>query len=274
MAHLTLSDRFTFRNVIGHFKFINILLIIFTYISLRDLLKKKINFNNKIINFLLIFSGVFFIFNQLITSNQTYIFSLIPFLGAFIHLYIYKSIRTNKLQWLILIIMIFSTVKYHQEYNQKRKFMDLQQVNLRNTIDAQLIDIKFKGLNWITPVFPNNPKLEIQFLKEAIADVKKENRKKIVLTTYQFFSFITEENLNIPNRWYTHDNNSYPLDNNKYYNIYKKHLEKVFYGNEVEVAYTVGPIKFSNFKIYIKDICFDETRINKLTTKYILKSCK
>ncbi len=274
MAHLTLTDRFTFRNVIGHFKFINILLIIFTYINLKDFIKNRINFSDKIINFSLIFFGVFFIFNQLITSNQTYIFSFIPFLAAFIHLYICKSKRTNKLKWLILIIMIFSTVKYHQVYNQKRKFMDLQHVNLSNSIDAELMDVKFKGLKWITPVFPNNPKLEIQFLKEAIADVKKENRKKIVFTTYQFFSFITEENLNIPNRWYTNDNNSYPLENHKYYNVYKKHLEKAFYRNKVQVAYTVGPIKFSNFKIYIKDICFDKTKINKLTTKYVLKSCE
>jgi hypothetical protein len=170
--------------------------------------------------------------------------------------------------------MIFSTVKYHQVYNQKRKFMDLQHVNLKNTIDAELIDIKFKGLNWVTPNFPNNAKLEIQFLKEAINDIKKENRKKIVLTDYQFFSFVTEENLNIPNRWYTHDNNSYPLDNHKYYNFYKKHLEQIFYGNAIEVAYTVGDPKFTNFKIYIKDICFDKAKLNKITTKYILKKCK
>ena len=37
------------------------------------------------------------------------------------------------------------------------------------------------------------------------------------MTDYQFLSFLTEKNLNIPNRWYTHDNNSYPLDNHKYF---------------------------------------------------------
>ena len=275
MAHITLSGRFTFRNVVGHFKFINILLIIFTFMSLKDYIKKKINFNDKIVNFLLILSGIFFIFNQLITSNQTYIFSFIPFLAGFIHLYIYKLSQTNKLQWLILIIMIFSTLKYHQVYNQNRKFMDLQNVNLKKTIDAGQIDIKLKGLNWVTSNYSKNAELEIKFLKEAITSIKKEKRKKIVITDYQFFSLLTEENLNIPNRWYTHDNNSYPLENHKYYKFYKKHIENIFNKNNIQVAYAIGDPKFERFiKSYMKNICFNEIKLNKITKKYELKICE
>ena len=49
----------------------------------------------------------------------------------------------------------------------------------------------------------------------------------MVMTQHQFFSLVLEENLYIPNRWYTHDNNSYPLKNHKYFEFYKEHLEKI-----------------------------------------------
>ena len=83
MAHISLLERFTFRNIIGHFKFINFFLVILFFLTIRDLIKRNITFENLIINLSLFFVGVLLIFNQLITSNQTYIFSFIPFVAAF-----------------------------------------------------------------------------------------------------------------------------------------------------------------------------------------------
>ena len=95
----------------------------------------------------------------------------------------------------------------------------------------------------------------------------------MVLTEYQFFSLITEKNLNIPNRWYTHDNNSYPLDNHKYFKFYKKHIENIIKKNKIKVVYTVGRPNFTNFKIYLSDICHNISEINSITKIYDLKKC-
>ena len=91
LAHFSLSDRFTIRNIVGHFKFINFFILILTFFTIKDLMNKKISLEFLFINVLLILCGIFLIFNQLLTSNQTYIFSLIPFLAAFTHLYLIKK---------------------------------------------------------------------------------------------------------------------------------------------------------------------------------------
>ena len=274
MAHISLSERLTFRNVVGHFKFINFFIFILLFVSVIDFFKKKISFDDLTINLCLIFTGLFLIFNQLITSNQTYIFSYIPFIAAFTHIYFKKRKNGKKLfRILIFILMTFSVVKYHQVYNEKRKFMDLQNTNLEYAVDASNLHIKFKGLKWITPFYSKNVNQEIDFIKQALNNILNDEREIMVLTEYQFFSFLTEKNLNIPNRWYTHDNNSYPLDNHKYFKFYKSHIRNLLKKNEITVVYTIGAPKFENFKIYLEDICHKRQVINEITTIYKLENC-
>ena len=277
MAHISLAGRFTLRNVLGHFKFINFFLILIIFLTSLNYFKKFKNFLNKeeiIINLTLFFSGIGFIFHQLITSNQTFIFSLIPFLGGFSNIILIKYFSDKKiLNLLVIILVIFTTFKYHNVYNTPRKFMDLQNVNLDLSLNADSIDTKFNNLKWITPSFPNNPQKEIDFIKEIIKILKEDNRNKMVITEYQFFSIILEQNLNIPNRWYTHDNNSYPLKNHKYYKFYKKHFTKLIKEKNIEVIYITGDIKIKNFQIYMDNVCFDEKKINEISSMFELKNC-
>ena len=281
MAHITLAGRFTFRNVLGHFKFINFFLILIIILTLINYSNKFRNFLTKeevIINLTLFFSGLVFIFHQLITSNQTFIFSLIPFFAAFSHIILRKLFSERKFfNLLIMFLVIFATIKYHNEYNVKRKFMDLQNVDLSKYINGSLIDNKLKNLKWITPSFPSNPKKEADLIKQTLEILKNDPRNKMMITEYQFFSIILEENLNIPNRWYTHDNNSYPLPNHKYYKFYKDHFTNLIEENEIEVIYIFGFItqnsKIENFRIYMDDVCFDEEEINEISTSYKLEKC-
>lgn len=273
MAHIKLLDRLTFRNVIGHFKFINIYLIILIYLNVKDFINKKIIIENFLLNLSLIFFCISFIFNQLITSNQTYIFSFIPFIAAFTHINLIKRKSSYKYQVLILLLCVTSIFKYHFEYNEKRKFMDLQSVNLKKAQDAEMIDEKLKGLKWITPKFKNNAAYEMQLLKDTLKILKDDKKSKMVITDYQFFSILLEENLNTPNRWYTNDNNSYPLQNHKYFKFYKKHIEEIVSNNNIEVVYTIGMPKFKNIVIYINEICNTNVKINAITDIYYLKKC-
>ena len=116
--------------------------------------------------------------------------------------------------------MIFITAKYHIEYNEKRKFMDLQNVNFDEAVSANLIDQKFQDLKWINPLFPGDPMDEVNLIKETINKIKIDKRRKMILTPYQFFSVILEEDLNIPNRWYL-NNASHPFVGHKYFDFYK-----------------------------------------------------
>ena len=95
--------------------------------------------------------------------------------------------------------------------------MDLQNVDLGLSARGDLIHKKFNNLKWITPAFSQNPKKEIELLKEVVDVLNEDQRSTMLMTHYKFFQTILEKNLNMPNRSYTNDNNSYPLANHKYY---------------------------------------------------------
>ena len=222
------------------------------------------------------------IFHQLITANQTFIFSIIPVLAGLSHVLVERYFsKKNFYKLIILSLVILVTVKYHLEYNVKRKFMDLQNTDLSKAVNASLLDKKFKNLKWINPFFSGNPQDEINLLKNTVKLIKDDDREKMVVTNYQFFSVILEEDLNIPNRWYLRTASaSHPQKDHKYYKFYKDHFEKILSKNNIQVIYTVG---FSNnktirlqkdFESYTDNICFDKFVINGISSGFKLRKCR
>jgi len=120
-------------------------------------------------------------------------------------------------------------------------------------------DIKSKNIRKIT-LYDKN--------KELINCLKSKYKSKKVNINFD------NKKINIPNRWYTHDNNSYPLENHKYFKFYKKHINKIIYDKNIDVVYTVGDVNFKKFKIYFKNLCFDTFKINELTTINVFINCK
>ena len=143
---VSISSKFTFRGIVHHFKFIHIFIIFLTLITFSNYFNKfkfKLKGGEIIINLILILSSISFIFHQLITANQTYIFCLIPLLAGFVHMYLQRYYSSNKIiQLVILLLVSFTIVKYHNVYNSKRKFMDLQHTDLSLALNASLIDRK------------------------------------------------------------------------------------------------------------------------------------
>lgn len=281
-AFVSISSKFTFRGIIGHFKFIHLFLVSLISITFFNYFKKSkftLTREEIIINLILILSSIAFIFNQLITANQTYIFSLIPLLAGFVHIYLQRYYSKKKIiQLVVLLLIIVSSVKYHNVYNAKRKFMDLQHVDLTKALDASLIDNKLNKLKWITPYYPRNPEKEINLIRNAIKILKSENRKKMVITHYQFFSLILEQDLNIPNRWSLYHPNIYPIKSNKYVKYYKDFFNKNLKSNRIEVIYIIKSkpsenIKIEHFKIYLDDICFKNEEINELLSIHEIQNC-
>ena len=68
--------------------------------------------------------------------------------------------------------------------------MDLRKADFNHTIDAKIFDNKLSRLNWISCHYPDNPKKEISNLLEAIHLIKYDERKKSIITEYQFISVI------------------------------------------------------------------------------------
>ena len=156
--------------------------------------------------------------------------------------------------------------------------MDLQHVDLTKALDASLIDHKMDKLKWITPYYPKNPEKEINLIKSVIKILKEEKRKKMVITHYQFFSLILEQDLNMPNRWSLYHPNIYPIKNNKYVKYYKDFFNKNLKSNEIEVIYIIKSkpnedIKIEQFKIHLDNICFKTEVINELLSIHEIQSC-
>ena len=218
-AYLGLIDQLNFKRIFGEFKFIHIFLIPLIIVAVRNC--KRNDYNLNLLNLIIVSASIAFIFNQLLTANQIYIFSLIPILAAVLQINILKFNYSFKFIWIIIFIVIFATIKFHFRYNIERKFHDLEAVDKSTAIDASKIHKNLKGLKWVTKFNPD-PANEINTIKQALQVIDNEQREKILITHYQFISTILDKDLNIMNRWYLWDNNTHPLKTINTLNFIKK----------------------------------------------------
>ena len=272
-AFVTIIDQMNFQRLFGNFKFIHFFLIPLIFITIRFILKKEESYI-KTINILIIFSVIAFFFNQLITANQIFIFSLIPVIASLLHISL-KKLKISYIYFLLIFaLLIFSTTKFHYRFNVDRKFLDLEKVDKKKAIDAITIDEKLKNLKWISKYY--EPIEEINLVKKAIKTIGSDNREKILITHYQFFSTVLDNNINLLNRWYLWDNNTHPTENHKYFIFYKKMISENLSKNKIKVIYLLGEeIQFEKVKDYFTDTCFRSTKVieNKLSYHEITK-CK
>ena len=273
-AYVSLLDQMNLKRIFGDFKFIHILLFPLIFFSIKSFKKddKIINF----LNFTFIFSIIAFLFNQLLTANQIYIFSLIPLMAAILHINFIKLNLNKKAILTIIFIVLFASTKFHYRYNIDRKFHDLENIDKSNALNANLIHQNLKKLKWISKY--DEPKDEVQVLKLAIEVIQKDIREKTVITHYQFLSTVLDENLNILNRWYLWDNNTHPTENHKYFNIYKDLVNKNIRSNKIKVIYLLGQeneILFENIRNYFTDVCFKSTTlVKKRFSSHEIIKCK
>jgi len=263
-----------FSNLITHFKFIYISLLPLAYINLKNLFSEKKYFKSKDFFYFLILILLTFslIFHQLLTRNQTFIFFLIPILIAFSHI----SINSNKLIISVILILfcLGITTKYHLRFNENRKFHELIYSDFNLAVNADKIDKKFSGLKWISPEYSKNPDEEINLINEMKNYFKNDNRNKMIMTNYSFFSAILENKTFSTTRWHIFDGTDYPQVNSKYFISYKKLIINSLRNNNIKVVYIVHPVQSSNLYDYVDDECFQESKINKILTSYEIKNCK
>ena len=229
-----------------------------------------------LINFIIISSTIAFLFNQLVTANQIYIFSLIPILAAVFHFNLIRHQLNPKIVALVCLIVVIATVKFHFRYNLDRKFHDLENIDKSGAINASEIHQNFGKLKWINKF--DNPKTESEVIKKAMTVIKNDSREKILITHYQFISTFLEQNLNLLNRWYLWDNNTHPTENHKYFTFYKSMIDENLKSNKIKVIYLLGQeneILFSKVKNYFTDRCFKSTTlVEKRFSKHEVTRCK
>ena len=263
VAYVSLSDQLNIKRIFGDFKFIHFFLIPLLLLSIINFKKNKFEIN--FLNFLIIFTALILIFNQLITANQIFIFSLIPVIAAILHKNILNYNSSQNITWIIIFLVVFATIKFHIRYNIDRKFHELEHVDKSKAIDGFNIHENLKGLKWINK-FDQDPKEEVRTIKNAIEVIKNDKRNKILITHYQFFSTILDEDLNILNRWYLWDNNTHPTENHKYFEFYKKMVNKNVKKNNIQVLYLLGQnndFLLKNVSNYFTDVCFKSKILEK-----------
>ena len=184
-------------------------------IKIYNIINKKKYFND--INFYkflgILFSVFSLILHQILTKNQTYIFFLIPLVAALSHTeMLNQKIKfKNIIIYLLLFLCVFTTIKYNKRFNIDRKFHELNYVDFNNSKNGKMIDEVFVGLKWITPEKSENPLSEINLINDIKIYLENDNRKKMLITNYSFFSIILKENLHSPNRWYPLDGSAFPV---------------------------------------------------------------
>ena len=236
----------------------------------------KIIRNENLIIFTLIGTLLIFVFHQLMTINGLFIFFLIPIFCGFSHYFSKKYFRKkNYIINLLIILSFISTIYYQNKYISKRDTLLLRNVDLSKAVNAGVIDPKLKGLKWITNLYPNNPKKEISNLMEIINIIKNDQRKKMLVTDYQFITVILSMKDYAASRfWWGH--HGYPDKNNKYFYLWKKFLLNKIKENNIEVIYTILPMA-GETDILISTLnkkCYSEKKLRNDLKIQILKNCQ
>jgi len=264
-----------FKNLIGQFKFIYfalfpmvISLIFLIKTKKKSLLQKK----ELVISILFIGSIMIFIYCQLLTKNQVLIFFLIPISAAFSHTYVTKYFNKKYLVYLILLIFIFSTAKYHIRFNHNKKFMELANANFMLAVKARQLDNKLKGLKWISPYYLHEPSKEIDLLIDTKKILSNSSERKIIITDYLFFSSLLKNQFASPNKWY--DDLSVPNKQNKFYGEYKKFFLSKIKDNKIKYVYLLRKDPDVFFKQFIDDKeCIISKELNEILLELELNKC-
>ena len=267
---------FNFKVLFLQFKFIYFSILPILIASFFLLKKKKKNLENKIdflVLILVLGSFGIFLYTQILTKNQILIFFLIPFYLGISHYYILKYFKKNFfLINSIMLILILTTGKYHLRFNEGKKFMDLANVDLTKAVNAETLDKKLSGLQWITPHYIDNPNFELKLLTDLKKIIIADVENKITISDYQILPAITG-NLNYaPNKWF--DTLSVPSEKNKYFSTYKLFFISKLKEQKIKNIYAVGEDKLNYFLfLFDKKNCVKYKRINEISVKLNISNC-
>jgi len=267
-----------FSRIFLRFKLIHIPLLVLLFISLQKIRNdlKYLKSDDFIIILSLVTSSYVLIAHQLMTINGMFIFFIIPIITGFSHIYYLEHYKkTNYFLYSLVLLSFCSTLYYGYKYIHKRDFMDLRKADFNLTIDAKIFDNKLSGLNWISCHYPDNPKKEISNLLEAINLIKYDERKKSIITEYQFISVILSIYDYSPTQVWFINHVVNQEKNSEYFKSYKKLLIDQIKKNNIKIAYLIKPFWADN-KIFEKGLnenCYKKVELTEILDAYLLQDC-
>ena len=267
---------FEFQRFVFRHKLIYIALSIPIFLLLRNTFKnlKSIVDKDNLIFILLIGTLLIFITHQLMTINGLYIFFLIPIFAGFSHIFSKDFKKKKYFINFFLILSLISTIYYHQKYISKRDTLLLRNSDLSKSINAKILSSKLNNLKWLTHHYPNNPDDEIKNLLESMRIIENDNRKKMIVTDYQFLTVELSMRDNSAARiWWRH--HIYPVSGYKYYEDWKSFLLTKINKENIEVIYTIHPLEGENdiFEGMLNQKCYSKEKMSEILTVQELKNC-
>ena len=103
----------------------------------------------------------------------------------------------------------------------------------------------------------------------------EEEKEKIVITDYQFFSSLINNRFPSPNKWY--DELSIPHKKNKYYDVHKEFFLSKVKKNKIKHLFFIGKdkIEMDFFKDFFNENeCVFSSQLNELLVKFDISKCK
>ena len=270
------------KNFFFDYKFIYLLFFPIIYLNFIKLKKSSEYIKNSdfllfLINFAFVTS---LIFHQIYTKNQIFIYFLIPYLCFLLIYYLERSNIKNKnfYNLIIIVLCLFVTLKYSIRYDLKRKFHELENVDLSKGIYAKNLDKRLSGLKWISPYY-SNPEEELENIKFFLDILKAEENShknnRMIISEYSLISVLLNIKLHSPSR--TYDSISYPLINSTYYKIYQNYFINNIKRNNIRVIYIFLINKINdedlNFLIfdYINANCFFKKKYEFNVVRLLIK---
>lgn len=261
-------------NEILNFKYLFYFLIILLVIAFNIILKKNANKDDLFTIVISIFLVCSLVIHQIMTLNQNYIFFLIPYLCAITHIFYKQSFNKEYLLIFSILLCIFSVTKFHLRFNEHRKFNELEKVDISRAIDAKKLSESLKGLKWITFKHPENPAAELKNLKEVVKILSRDTSKKTLITDYQVLAPISGIYDYSPNQWH-HPSVSFPVKDQKYFNIYKKFFTESLKKNQIKFIYETSEENSSITELILGQNCLKKIRLNDMLIKIeLVETCE
>jgi hypothetical protein len=228
----------SFNKAVSTLKLIHLLLLPLILIFLKNILFQNnyIYKNEFFYNLNIIIFSILLILHQWITLNFIFIFFLIPYLCSMIQINLYNIKYRKIIISIILSFCLVGTIKYHSRFNQERKMLNLENLNLNNFYAGDKISTSLNGLKWVTRDYVLENRNDIDKILKIKSILKNEKKKIMFLSNYNFFSSILKKNLNSPNRWYGGDV-AHPKKNNPYYKEYKIFNYDLILKKKIEIIY-------------------------------------
>ena len=155
--------------------------------------------------------------------------------------------------------------------NEMKVIANGMNIDINNAIDAEILDEKFKGLQWITNRFMDNPSKELKLLVESKNVMKKSEFDYVIITDYQFFPMLLNLKQISPVKWY--DAMSVPNKENIYHIQFKNYFKTNLSKQKIEYIYLIGKDKFPLDYLFKEENCVKFSRVNEILYLSNISKC-